>query len=111
LIDAGFVTPGSPEARKRRHVLTNCLGGYRLNVEVDFNHHRLEDGDRLLLCTDGLTDLAEEWEIADLLERHSAPNDASQALIDLALERGGKDNVTAVVGRFSIPGPEPEPLL
>jgi protein phosphatase len=110
LIDAGLVAPGSPEERKRRHVLTNCLGGPRLNVEVDFDHHRLEDGDRLLLCTDGLTDLAEEREIADLLEHHPVPDDASRALIDLALERGGKDNVTAVVGRFSISGPEPEPL-
>jgi protein phosphatase len=110
LIDTGLVAPGSPEERKRRHVLTNCLGGPKLNVEVDFDHHRLEDGDRLLLCTDGLTDLVEEGEIADLLERHRVPNDASLALIDLALERGGKDNVTAVVGCFSIPGPEPESL-
>jgi protein phosphatase len=110
LIDAGLVAPGSPEERKRRHVLTNCLGGTKLSVEVDFDHHRLEDGDRLLLCTDGLTDLAEEREIAELLERHLTPDDASRALIDLALERGGTDNVTAVVGRFSISRPEPEPL-
>jgi protein phosphatase len=104
LIDAGLVVPGSPEERKRRHVLTNCLGGGKLNVEVDFDHHRLEDGDQLLLCTDGLTNLVAEREIADALERHRDPDDASKALVDLALERGGIDNVTAVVGRFSIPG-------
>jgi protein phosphatase len=110
LIDAGVAAPGSPEERKRRHVLTNCLGGPRLDVEVDVDHHRLEDGDRLLLCTDGLTDHVEDPEIAALLERHPAPDDACRALVDLALERGGKDNVTAVVGRFWFPGPEPDPL-
>jgi protein phosphatase len=110
LIDAGLAVPGSPEERKRRHVLTNCLGGPKLEVEVDVEHHRLEDGDRLLLCTDGLTNQADDREIAELLERHPAPDDACRALVDLALERGGKDNVTAVVGRFSFPGPEPDPL-
>jgi protein phosphatase len=110
LIDAGLAAAGSPAERRRRHLLTNCLGGPTLNVEVDFDHHRLEDGDRLLLCTDGLTDLASEQEIAGLLERHPIPDDASSALVDLALERGGKDNVTAVVGRFSISGPASGPL-
>jgi protein phosphatase len=110
MIDSGLVAPGSPEERKRRHVLTNVLGGPARDVDVDFDHHRLEDGDRLLLCTDGLTDLAEEPEIADLLERHPVPSNASHALIDLALERGAKDNVTAVIGRFEISEPEPEPF-
>jgi protein phosphatase len=110
LIDAGLATPGSPEERRGRHRLTNYLGGLELNVEVDFDHLGLEDGDWLLLCTDGLTDLAGEQEIADVLERHPAPDDASRALVDLALERGGRDNVTAVVGRFSISRPESGPL-
>jgi protein phosphatase len=79
-------------------------------VFVDVDHHHLENGDRLLLCTDGLTDLVEDGEIAALLERVPAPNDASRALVDLALERGGKDNVTAVVGRFSFSQLEPELL-
>jgi protein phosphatase len=111
LIDAGLAAPGSPEERKRRHVLTNCLGGPSLNVEVDVDHRRLEDGDRLLLCTDGLTDLVEDDEIADLLERFPSPTDASRVLVDVALERGGKDNVTAVVGRFLLPQPEPESAM
>jgi protein phosphatase len=106
LIDAGLAVPGSPEERKRRHVLTNCLGGPKLSVHVDVDHLRLEDGDRLLLCTDGLTDHADDREIADLLERHPAPDDACRALVDFALEGGGKDNVTAVVGRFSFPEPD-----
>jgi serine/threonine protein phosphatase PrpC len=79
-------------------------------VAVDVDRHRLENGDRLLLCTDGLTDLADDREIAELLERHPDPDGACRALVDLALERGGKDNVTAVVGRFSFPEPGPEPL-
>jgi protein phosphatase len=108
LVDAGLATPGSPEERRRRHVLTSCLGGPGLDVEVDFDRHRLEDGDRVLLCTDGLYDLVDDREIADLLERHSAPDDTCRLLVDLALERGGKDNVTAVIGRFGFPGLGPD---
>ena len=70
------------------------------DVFVEFSHHRLADGDRLLLCTDGLTDLVPDAEIAAVLGAHPEPDDACQALIDLALERGGTDNVTAVVGRY-----------
>ena len=103
LVDAGLALPGSPEARKRRHALTNCLGGPNLSVEVDVSHHRLRDGDRLLLCTDGLSDLAEDPEIAATLEAHPGSQDASRALVNLALGRGGKDNVTVVVGRYEFP--------
>jgi protein phosphatase len=57
----------------------------------------LDDGDQLLLCTDGLTDLVGKEEIASILGRHTHPPEATKALVDLALERGGKDNVTVVL--------------
>ena len=59
-------------------------------VDVDVGHHRLADGDRLLLCTDGLTDLVTDDEIARVLADHPDPDDACRALVDLALERGGQ---------------------
>jgi protein phosphatase len=83
------------------HILTNCLGGTEHQVRVDFHHIRLADGDQLLLCTDGLTDLVQAEEIAALLARPGAPPLAAQALVDLALERGGKDNVTVVLARYA----------
>lgn len=103
LLDAGAITRGSPEERRSRHVLTNCLGGPAVGVEVDFGHHRLLDGDRVLLCTDGLTDVVDDVEIAAILDRERPLDELSRALLDLALERGGKDNVTVILGRYRFP--------
>jgi PPM family protein phosphatase len=108
MIDAGLVVEGSPEERRRRHILTNCIGGPDLALDVDVDHHRLRTGDRLLLCTDGLTKHLDDPEIVALLERHPVPEDACRAMVDLALERGGKDNVTVVLGHFAFPGPAEE---
>lgn len=102
-IDAGQIEPDSPEALRVRHILTNSLGAGWDSVEVDVGHHRLEGGDRLLLCTDGLSDLVADDELARALDDHPDPNDAARALVDLALDRGGGDNVTAVVGRYEFP--------
>jgi protein phosphatase len=101
MIDAGLAEPESYAAMSRRHVLTNYVGGGK--VAVDVEHHRLADGDRLLLCTDGLTDLVPEVEIAALLEAHPRPDDACRALVDRALACGGRDNVTVVLASYTIP--------
>jgi protein phosphatase len=108
MIDAGYVEPGSPEARRGRHVLTNCLGGPNLSVEADVEHHQLHSGDRVLLCTDGLTGHLEDEDILTVLARHADLDLAGRTLVDLALERGGKDNVTVVLASFAFPGPAEE---
>jgi protein phosphatase len=102
-IDAGKIEPDSPEAMRVRHILTNSLGAGWESIEVDVDPHRLEDGDRLLLCTDGLTDLVTDDEVARILDEHADPNAACRALVDRALDLGGGDNVTAVVGRYEFP--------
>jgi protein phosphatase len=68
----------------------------------------LEDGDRLLLCTDGLPEMVTDDLIAQTLSRSDQPRFACQALVDLALEGGGNDNVTVVVAHYHV-RPEPEP--
>jgi protein phosphatase len=93
---------GLPCRRSLRHVLTNCLGGGNEGVEVEVHQLTLADGDGLLLCTDGLTDMIPEPEIADILSQHSAPADACRVLVERALEAGGKDNVTVVLGRYAL---------
>jgi len=103
LVDSGELAPGSEKARRLGHVLTNYLGGPRSGVDPEVHHLRLTDGDRLLLCTDGLTDLVEDGEIAQTLRLSLEPGDACRVLVELALARGGRDNVTAVLGRYSIP--------
>ena len=108
-IDAGQIEPDSPEALRVRHILTNSLGANWDSIEVDVCHRRLEDGDRLLLCTDGLSDLVADDEIARVLDAHTDPDEAARALVDLALDRGGGDNVTAVVGHSAFPDGAEEP--
>ena len=63
-------------------------------------HATVEPGDRLLLCTDGLSDMVPDAEIAELMRAHHEPEDACQALMAEALDRGGNDNVTVVVAAF-----------
>jgi len=94
-------------ARSWYHTLTNCLGGDEREVFVDFHHLHLEDGDQLLLCTDGLSDLASSAEIAAHLAQGRHPQETAQALLALALERGGKDNITMVLARYKL---KPEQL-
>jgi protein phosphatase len=84
-------------------MLTRVLGGGTDEAEPDVRRHELADGDCLLLCTDGLTDMVDDATIAQVLGAGEPAATTCRRLIDLALERGGKDNVTAVVARFSIP--------
>src|SRR5262249_13626517 len=97
-LDAGLRVP----SRSWYHILTNCLGGSEHEMKVEFHHYHLADGDQLLLCTDGLTDMVQNHEIAGILGRHTHPQQAVQALVDLALERGGRDNVTVVLARYAV---------
>jgi serine/threonine protein phosphatase PrpC len=89
-------------SRSWHHTLVNCLGGNDQEVHVEFHHIPLEDGDRLLLCTDGLTDMLGDEAIAEIVGQDADPQKTAQVLVDRALERGGKDNVTVVVAHYAI---------
>jgi protein phosphatase len=82
-------------------VLTRAVGSHEEAPEADYRHVRAAPGDRLLMCSDGLTDMAKEADLAAVLGRHSDSESACRALIDLALERGGRDNITAIVAGFT----------
>jgi protein phosphatase len=58
----------------------------------------------LLLCSDGLTDMVDDDEIAEILDLKQPAADCSRRLIDAALEAGGADNVTAIVARIGLAG-------
>lgn len=101
MVDAGLYASVADTPRFMRHVLVNCLGGNYDDVHVETHHVPLRPGDRLLLCTDGLTDMVNDLEIASILNRLPAPVEACQALVDAALEHGGRDNVTVVVAAIA----------
>jgi protein phosphatase len=97
LADDGMISEQEVATHWLSHVLTEGIGISELKGKPQVQHVELADGDRLLLCTDGLTDMVDEATIAAILRRDTTAAETSQALVDLALERGGSDNVTAVV--------------
>jgi PPM family protein phosphatase len=101
LVESGIVRSEDAESHPQRHVLTAALGSGR-EVDPDFpeNPLTLEEGDRLVLCTDGLWSLVSEHEVAGVI-RANSPAESCRALIKMALERGGPDNVTVLALRFS----------
>ena len=105
LIDTGQASPGDAALSRLRHILTNALGGSDAHVEVDVDLLRLEDGDRLLLCSDGLTDCVDDDTIAATLGGAPASNEACNRLLQRALDGGGRDNITVIVGAFGFSAP------
>ena len=101
--------------------MTNFLGGHHGKVKADVRWLRLRNADRVLLCSDGLHDMVDDESISRIMGAHAPPRDAAQKLLDEALARGGRDNVTAIVACYQIPSlvsatdpesahREPEPL-
>ena len=102
LVDRGVVRPERAATHPFRHVLTRYLGGERGEMEAELQRVSLADADQLQLCTDGLTDMVDDTTISAILEGAASANDACQQLLTLALQNGGKDNVTVVLARFRI---------
>lgn len=96
MIKAGEITPDEAEVHPHRNVLTRSVGTYA-DVEVEEHDIGLLDGDRLLLCSDGLTDMVTEDQIAAILEATPSPQDAVDRLVRAANRAGGVDNITVVV--------------
>jgi protein phosphatase len=103
LMDLGQLTAEEAATHRLRHVLTRSLGGSERTVEGDFQRAWLADGDQLLLCTDGLTNMVDDAAIGSVLRGAASANEACQALVALALEKGGKDNVTVALARYRFP--------
>ena len=100
--DRGALPQSEVDQHPLSHVLTRALGGPVDMVQSDTHHRDIEDGDRLLLCSDGLTKVASEADIAATLAEHPASEAACRALVDLALSRGAPDNVTVIVAGYRI---------
>jgi protein phosphatase len=79
------------------------LGRSESECAPDVGEYLLEDGDQLMLCTDGLTDMLEDAQIESVLLNKESAQSACRSLVDLALDNGGVDNVTVIVARYSIP--------
>jgi protein phosphatase len=101
-VQQGRITAAEAEHHPRRNLLTRALGA-AATVKVDAQTLPLEDGDLLLLCSDGLYGVVPNEAIKAELVKATDLNAAPARLIDLANQGGGPDNITVVLGRFGGP--------
>ena len=99
LLRQGRLTPEEAVEHPQRSVITRALGPEGV-VEVDTRSFRARSGDVYLLCSDGLTTMIAEEEIAAVLLAHARLRDAGEALIAAANQAGGRDNITVVLIRL-----------
>lgn len=104
LVSSGVLTPEQAQRHNLRNVVTNAVGGGTAGVTPDVHKHELAAGDVVLLCTDGLTGMVSDEEVAAMLGQHRVPEQACRALVDEANQRGGVDNITVVVARLDEAG-------
>jgi protein phosphatase len=100
LIDAGVANRDDPASRSMRHVLTAAVGSLGEQIGPQVQRFKICAGDKLLLCTDGLTEMVEDSTIASVVSEAKSAQAACQDLVDLSLAAGGTDNVTVVLAHF-----------
>ncbi|MTV25168.1 Stp1/IreP family PP2C-type Ser/Thr phosphatase [Nitriliruptoraceae bacterium ZYF776] len=102
LIDEGQITREEAATHPQRSIITRAIGVSR-DIDVDSLSIELEQGDQLLLCSDGLTGVVDDATIATELDAGRDLDTTLQRLVDLALEGGGPDNITAILLRYGDP--------
>ncbi|MDO8461539.1 MAG: Stp1/IreP family PP2C-type Ser/Thr phosphatase, partial [Deltaproteobacteria bacterium] len=95
-LQAGFISKKDARNHKFKNIITRSVG-FQEDVESDLQVRDLEPGDRFLLCTDGLTNLADDEEIQKIMSRGKNPKEICEKLIEAANKKGGDDNITTVV--------------
>jgi protein phosphatase len=99
LVEAGHITEEEAETHQYKNVILQALGAQpRVNVVVD--RIQLNDGDTVLLCSDGLSGRVRAEEMLDIVTKSDSLRTACEQLIQLANDRGGEDNITVIVARF-----------
>jgi protein phosphatase len=101
LVEGGLVQPENASEHMLRHIITNVVGGPSTGVHVEVHRTRLEAGDVILLCTDGLTGMLTDERITAVLQAGLRPREACIELARLANEQGGEDNLTVIVARYA----------
>jgi PPM family protein phosphatase len=105
---SGRLSPEAAEHHPQRSIITRALGP-EPDVEVDTHTHPARAGDVYLLCSDGLTGMISDDEVQALLAGAGSLEDAADALVRAANQRGGKDNITVVLFRLDDDGGPEEP--
>lgn len=96
LVRSGGITEEEAKNHPQRNILTRALGAAG-PVEPEYREFPVTAGDRLLLCSDGLTVMLSDLEISAILGRGASPQEVADRLVAEANDRGGVDNISAIV--------------
>lgn len=107
LVAAGRLSPEEAENHPYGNVITRAVGPSEGAVP-DYVRLDVRDGDRFVICSDGLTKELTDYGILHFLRLHDDPQDAVEAMLEAALENGGRDNITIVVLNVAVPGQGPQ---
>ena len=98
-VRAGMLTEEGARRSRFRNVITRAVG-IEPAITPDVSEQDVHPGDRLLICTDGLSNMVEQDTLAELLSRAGSPQEAADRLVAQASRNGGTDNITAIVARL-----------
>jgi PPM family protein phosphatase len=99
-IQSGVISPDQARTHPLRNVVTRALGG-KPDLQVDMQQHKAKAGDILILCSDGLTTMIQDEDIARVVRESGGDVEkAAQALVASANAKGGEDNITVLLIRF-----------
>ena len=98
-LQGGMLTAEQARSHPLRNVVTRALGG-KPDLDVEMQVHEALPGDLLLLCSDGLTTMVPDPEIARLISENGGVESAAKALVDEANRKGGEDNITVILLQF-----------
>lgn len=101
LVEQGALSPENAAVSRLRHVLTACIGHQDREVEAEVRHLTVQDGDLLLVCSDGLTGELDDQIIREFLSTGDSAETNCHRLVARALQAGGHDNITAVVAKYN----------
>jgi protein phosphatase len=107
MVREGRLTREDAEHHPQRNIITRALG-VDTDVDVDTFSLDLVEGDRILICSDGLTSMVDGGTIEEVLAEEADPQRAAERLVQIAIDNGGEDNVTVIVVDFGANGSEGE---
>jgi len=94
-VKAGILSAHDARAHRLKNIITRSVG-YQEEVESDVSERALKAGDKLLLCSDGLSNLVDDGEMEEVVTRYPL-NEACERLVELANQKGGDDNITVIL--------------
>lgn len=100
MISKGLLTPEEATQHPRKNIILQAVGLEEL-IQVDVRKLHLQQKDYLIVCSDGLSNNVLEYEILQTVKNSDSVSEACQKLVDMANERGGKDNITVVIAYLS----------